>query len=60
MMALLRVTIMFTIWILEIDTAVYAFWNRENALHLVEDMGWPDYNLNLVNIYDMGMILRKE
>jgi hypothetical protein len=51
---------MFTIWILEIDTAVYAFWNRENALHLVEDMGWPDYNLNLVNIYDMGMILRKE
>ena len=41
-----------TVWIIEIDTATYAFFDKENAIHMAAQMQVRDYNLYEVQLYD--------
>src|SRR3990167_2434835 len=41
-----------TVWILEIDTATYAFFDKENAIHMAAQIQVNDYNLYEVQLYD--------
>ena len=47
-----RITMTATVWILEIDTATYAFFDKENAIHMAAQMQVRDYNLYEVQLYD--------